>query len=227
MDAVLTRKTGIQVLRGDATEFYKFGDGAKGVYVVLIDKKLGEATGNIGQTGNAVYTPQFVVLAHELGHALNMLVGAGTVECRELFALFGPGDVGTFAEPTATGKNWSNMEEYATISVLENSLRQQLGIELRGGHASVIDDAPETRLQEMRGSTAEIAGFLYAPGDNLKAKPKADPPQLARISESEQLTLEELEDTTTRLREDPVKGLSPTQKKQRCVHSTGLRGYRD
>ena len=79
-------KTGIQVQQGNKTEFYKFGDGGKGVYVALIDKKRGEDTDNVGQNGNSVYTPQFVTLAHELGHALNILVGAGTIECRDLFA---------------------------------------------------------------------------------------------------------------------------------------------
>ncbi|MEO7132300.1 MAG: DUF4157 domain-containing protein [Dermatophilaceae bacterium] len=216
MDAVLTGKVGIQVQRGNTTEFYKFGDGAKGVYVALIDKKLGEDTDNIGLTGNAVYTPQFVTLAHELGHALNILVGAGTIECRDLFKLFA-GDVGTFEAPTATGNNWSNIEEYATINVVENSLRQQLGIELRGGHAAVINDALETRLQEMRDSTASMAGLLYKLGDNLKAITRGDQPRPARISNSEQLTLEELEKKTSKLRGEPIKGLSPTQKKHRCA----------
>jgi hypothetical protein len=216
MDAVLTRKTGIQVQQGNTTEFYKFGDGAKGVYVALIDKKLGEDTDNIGQTGNAVITPQFVTLAHELGHALNMLVGAGTIECRDLFRLFA-GDVGTFEAPTATANNWSNVEEYATINVVENSLRQELGIELRGGHAAVINDALETRLQEMRDSTASVAGLLYKLGDNLKAKTRGDNPQPARISKGEQLTLGKLETKTTTLRGEPIKGLSPSQKKNRCA----------
>ena len=216
MDAVLTGKTGIQVQQGNTTEFYKFGDGAKGVYVALIDKKLGEDTDNIGRTGNAVITPQFVTLAHELGHALNMLVGAGTIECRDLFRLFA-GDVGTFEAPTATANNWSNVEEYATINVVENSLRQELGIELRGGHAAVINDALETRLQEMRDSTASVAGLLYKLGDNLKAKTRGDNPQPARISKGEQLTLGKLETKTTTLRGEPIKGLSPSQKKNRCA----------
>ena len=216
MDAVLTRKKGIRVQRGNTTEFYKFGDGAKGVYVALIDKKLGESTDNIGLTGNAVYTPQFVVLAHELGHALNMLAGAGTIECRDLFRLFA-GDVGTFEAPTPLANNWSNMEEYATINVVENALRQQLGIELRGGHAAVLNDALETRLQEMRDSTGSMALLFYRLGDNLKAKTRGDHRQPARISQKEEHTLEELQQKTTKLRDEPIKGLSPTHKKLRCA----------
>ena len=216
MDAVLTGKTGIQVQQGNKTEFYKFGDGAKGVYVALIDKKRGEDTDNVGQNGNSVYTPQFVTLAHELGHALNILVGAGTIECRELFGLFA-GDVGTFEAPTDTGKNWSNIEEYATINVVENGLRQQLGIELRGGHAAVVNDVLETRLQEMRASTGSMAGLFYKLGDNLKAKTSGVQPQPARISKGEQLELAKLENKATTLRDLPIKGLSATQKKNRCA----------
>ena len=183
--------------------------------MALIDKKLGDDTDNIGQTGNSVYTPQFVTLAHELGHALNILAvlaPSSAANCSRS----SPADVGTFEEPTATGKNWSNIEEYATINVVENSLRQQLGIELRGGHAAVINDVLETRLQEMRDSTGSLATLLYKLSDNLKAK-TGKQPQPARISKSELDTLTKLENKTTTLRGEPIKGLSATQKKNRCA----------
>src|SRR2546430_16982635 len=107
--------------------------------------RSGDSTDTLNEEGTSLFMPEFMTLAHELGHGLNILAGAGTVTCRDLFGLFAK-DVGTFETPGKDVATWSNLEEMSTIQVVENAIRKELGMENRGGHATVVDDKLETEL---------------------------------------------------------------------------------
>ncbi len=201
--AVMGGMKGIKVANGDDTDYYQWAKGAAGVYVALVFKKAEETQDNVNQRGKSVYTPEFVTLAHELGHALNILAGSSAMSCEQIFAMFA-GDVGTFENRSATGKNWTDAEEFATITFVENRLRAELGLELRGGHGAVHDQDLEDRMQALKSLARDVVLYIYSV-ENAQKKGSSLSKKIERIRQS---LLAEAD--------APVKGLSPAQKRSRC-----------
>ena len=206
--AVMGGMKGIKVANGDSTDYYQWAKGAAGVYVALVFKKAEETQDNVNQRGKSVYTPEFVTLAHELGHALNILAGSSAMSCEKIFAMFA-GDVGTFENRSDTGKSWTDAEEFATITFVENRLRAELGLELRGGHGAVHDQDLEDRMQNLKTLTRDVVLYIYSV-ENAQKKGSS---VIKKIEGIRQALLKEAD--------APVKGLSPAQKRSRCAAYEG------
>lgn len=202
--AVMEGKRGIKVVAGETETYYAFAPGAEGVYVALIHKALGESTDNVNEAGNSVYTPEFVTLAHELGHALSILAGSATINCEDIFSLFTP-DIGTYEAPGKGRKQWTNAEEFSTITAIENEVRKDLGLQLRGGHYAVLDQDLEDRVQATKSLVRDTELFVY------KVESQKGTPDKAKSK------LEAIRKIVNKAGGWPLKGLSNTQKRKQCA----------
>jgi hypothetical protein len=113
--ALLQRKRGFRIVDGTDTVWYKFSAG-QGSSTVM---SYGQAARSIGPAGEEIITPKFVMLAHELGHALRVRGGAA-------------GQEGLFAQFHETAKTWSNNAEEMLNAQTENVVRQEHGIAQKG-----------------------------------------------------------------------------------------------
>jgi hypothetical protein len=113
--ALLQRKRGFRIVDGTDTVWYKFGAG-QGSSTVM---NYGQAARSIGPAGEEIITPRFVMLAHELGHALRVRGGAA-------------GQGGLFAQFHETAETWSNNAEEMLNAQTENVVRQEHGIAQKG-----------------------------------------------------------------------------------------------
>jgi hypothetical protein len=193
--AVLAGKKGIRVPAGETTAeaFYDFAAGARGAYVALMKKK--DDLDNPNKKGKSVHTPEYITLAHELGHALNQLAGSATLNNEEIFKLLA-GDVGTFEEKGPARKQWSNLEELLNIKGLENAIREEVGLAARGGHAAVVDEELIGRLNDEKAMMTPLVNLL----GQLSRKKEFEKDQMALFE----------------LNKKPVKDLTQQQKRARC-----------
>jgi hypothetical protein len=111
--ALLAGKSGFAIDTDAGTEYYKFGTG-EGNLVVM---KYGQFARGMGAGGVEVISPDFVLLAHEFGHAVRVR-GGGHAGREKQFRWFG--------EASAT---WANRpEEMSNVLGIENVVRGQSGI---------------------------------------------------------------------------------------------------
>jgi hypothetical protein len=96
-------------------------------------------TGRMGAAGlemPQVYTPDWVTLGHELGHAANMRAGAGTEstanQAHAVFAERWSGKAGQERQHFW----YQGSEEFLNITNRENPIRTDVGLELRGAHST-------------------------------------------------------------------------------------------
>jgi hypothetical protein len=165
---------------------------------------MGETTDNVNQAGNSVYTPEFVTLAHELGHALSILAGSATMTCEDIFRLFVP-DAGTFEQPGEGRNRWTSAEELTAITAVENQVRQELGLQLRGGHYAVLDPELEERVQSRKSLVRDTQLFIFRLESHRATPEKAKG------------KLESIRKVVTDMGTEPIKGLSNTQRRRRCT----------
>jgi hypothetical protein len=113
--AVLEGAQGFSVNYRGATEYYKFGTGEGNALVM----QYGQFSRGIGPGNVEVISPDFLMLAHEMGHAVRVRGGGYARE--KQFNWFG--------ETSAT---WENRpEEMSNVIGIENPVRQESGITTR------------------------------------------------------------------------------------------------
>jgi hypothetical protein len=113
--AIFDRKPGFAITSGGVTEYYTFGTGEGSALVM----QYGQFSRGMGPGNVEVISPNFVLLAHEMGHALRVRGGGYAKE--EQFKWFGE-----------TKPNWSNRaEEMSNVLGIENPIRQENGITTR------------------------------------------------------------------------------------------------
>lgn len=110
--ALLGGRPGFAIAQGGATEYYAFGTG-EGNAIVM---QYGQFARGLGAGNVEVISPDFVLLAHEMGHAVR--VRGGGYAADEQFGWFGVN------MPT-----WQNRaEEMSNVIGIENPVRQESGI---------------------------------------------------------------------------------------------------
>jgi|GEM_PF-5907724 len=119
-----------------AGKYFKFGKGS--AVDVTITRDIRDAEDHhtsrfVDEDMNEIPAPNFITLGHELGHASHILSGGALGDD-------GVGDkllpmMGVSPEKRTT---WSNMEEFANISSVENSLRKEYGMRGRFGHINQV-----------------------------------------------------------------------------------------
>jgi hypothetical protein len=113
--AVFDRKPGFRITKNGVTEYYKFGTGEGNALVMLYN----QFSRGIGAGDVEVISPNFVLLAHEMGHAVRVRGGGYAVD--EQFGWFGE------SKP-----NWSDRaEEMSNVIGIENPIREESGISTR------------------------------------------------------------------------------------------------
>jgi hypothetical protein len=123
-EAIWAGKKGISVA---GQGYFTFGKGATGAFVHTIRAwDIEQDIPNL--QGHVSYTPEFITLAHELGHAMHHLAGATTGQTT-LDAILRP------AGSAAT--DWSNAEEVFTIMGIDNPIRREAGLDYRATHATL------------------------------------------------------------------------------------------
>jgi hypothetical protein len=114
-EALREGKRGFAIRQGGTTEYYKFGKGEGNALVM----RYGQFARGIGAGNVEVISPDFVLLAHEMGHA--MRVRGGGYAKDEQFGWFGE-----------TGATWANSgEEMSNVLGIENEIREESGITSR------------------------------------------------------------------------------------------------
>ena len=109
------------------TDHYKFRSGATGAFVHTIrPDDLDQDIPN--RAGNIAYTPEFITLAHELGHTMHHLAGATT------------GGVTAAGYYPSADTDWSNLEELFTIVGIDNPIRHESGLQVRASHATLASE---------------------------------------------------------------------------------------
>ena len=139
-------------------DYYEFDKGAEGAFVTSVAPKDTEQDVQ-GTGGDVAYTPEFVTLAHELGHAMHMLAGAVTGNEMDLMKAAG-GD-----KQVATDK-WSNPEELFNIIGVDNPIRAQAGLPARGAHQIVA--GPLRIVREKRKAVLGTLTHAMAEGGGAK-----------------------------------------------------------
>jgi hypothetical protein len=123
-EAIWSGKAGISVA---GQGYYTFGKGATGAFVHTIRSwDIEQDIPNL--QGHVSYTPEFITLAHELGHAMHHLAGATTGQTT-LDAVLRPAG--------STSAQWSNAEEVFTIMGIDNPIREEAGLDYRATHATL------------------------------------------------------------------------------------------
>ena len=123
-EAIWSGKKGFSVA---GQGYFTFGKGATGAFVHTIRAwDIEQDIPNL--QGHVSYTPEFITLAHELGHAMHHLAGATTGQAT-LDATLRP--AGSKAE------EWSNTEEIFTIMGIDNPIRREAGLDFRATHATL------------------------------------------------------------------------------------------
>lgn len=147
LQAVLGLASGITVTTGDRVSHYAFSSGA---YGSVVDVRPNEEDDLAGRDGRAVHTPEWLTLAHELGHALTQVRGAATFQRTELFAALLPGvaDADT---------RWTNPEELVVIEGLENPIRREAGLAERGSHSPAIDPNLPQQMKQLKTALEALA----------------------------------------------------------------------
>ena len=113
--ALLDGKPGFAIRQGDTTQYYKFGTGEGNALVM----RYGQFSRGIGPGGVEVISPDFVLLAHEMGHAVRVRGGGYATD--EQFGWFGE-----------QKSNWMNRaEEMSNVIGIENPIRGESGITTR------------------------------------------------------------------------------------------------
>ena len=113
--ALLAGRPGFSINTGGGVEYYAFGTGEGNLTIM----DYGQFSRGIGAGNVEVVSPKFVMLAHELGHAIR--VRGGGYAADEQFGWFG-----------ALGPTWQNKaEEMSNVIGVENVIRQQSGITTR------------------------------------------------------------------------------------------------
>jgi hypothetical protein len=197
--AINSGAKGIKAGKKPHETFYQFAEGAKGAYVALVENR--ETLDNAGKDKKAIHTPAFVTLAHELGHALNQLAGAATINNEEIFRILAGSreEVGTFEDPGPARKNWSNAEELFTILGLENAIRRQVGLAERGAHAGAVDPTLIQKLNAEKQLVLNVLAAVTDLGEELfKTKKDAVREKLYNLYSLN------------------VKGISQIEKRERC-----------
>jgi hypothetical protein len=122
--AIWSGKKGISVA---GQGYFTFGKGATGAFVHII--RAWDIEQDIPNLQRHVsYTPEFITLAHELGHAMHHLAGATTGQTTLDAVLRPTGSVST---------DWSNAEEVFTIMGIDNPIRREAGLDYRATHATL------------------------------------------------------------------------------------------
>ncbi len=115
-------------------KYYKFGAGTA-VNVTLtpdVPDTADHATSRfVDANKNEIPTPNYITLGHELGHAVHMQTGANLGDDATTMSLFG--HMAPHLSQKQKGE-WSNVEEYANINHVENSIRHEYGMKARYGH---------------------------------------------------------------------------------------------
>jgi hypothetical protein len=110
--ALVGGKAGFAINAAATTDYYEFGHG-EGNLVIM---KYGQFARGLGAGNVEVISPDFVLLAHELGHALRVRGGAYAQD--EQFGWFGE-----------NSPKWQNKgEEMSNVIGIENPIRAQSGI---------------------------------------------------------------------------------------------------
>jgi hypothetical protein len=113
-------------------KYFLFGSGI-GVNVTITrdihDAEDHHTSRFVDKDRNEIPTPNFITLGHELGHAAHMLDGVSLGDSKVSDHLLP--QVGVNGPEQL---NWSNMEEYANIHSVENSIRNEYGMKERFGH---------------------------------------------------------------------------------------------
>lgn len=113
--ALLDGKPGFAIRQGRRTEYYEFGTGEGNALVM----RYGQFSRGIGAGDVEVISPDFVLLAHEMGHAVR--VRGGGYAADEQFDWFGE------SKPT-----WQRRaEEMSNVIGIENPIREESGITTR------------------------------------------------------------------------------------------------
>jgi hypothetical protein len=123
-EAIWSGKKGISVA---GQGYFTFGKGATGAFVHTIRAwDIEQDIPNL--RGHVSYTPEFITLAHELGHAMHHLAGATT----------GQTTLDASMRPTGSkDTDWSNAEEVFTIMGIDNPIRREAGLDYRATHATL------------------------------------------------------------------------------------------
>ena len=143
-EAIWAGKRGIKI----GTDYFEFGTGATGAFVHTIrPEDLDQDIPN--RAGNVAFTPEFITLAHELGHTMHHLAGATT---------------GAIAVPDAYypggSQNWTNPEELFTILGIDNPIRAEAGLQVRASHAT-LPSARSALKQQRRDELLGRAQTLF------------------------------------------------------------------
>ncbi len=122
LNAAITQgKEGYSITQNDndnTKNYHKFGSGQGSSTVMQYD----QFARSLGRNNEEVITPKFVLLAHELGHALRVKGGASGQD--NLFQDFGENN-----------DKWMNRaEELLNVEGIENPIRQEHGISERGSY---------------------------------------------------------------------------------------------
>lgn len=122
---------GVRLINGDQTTYYKFGEGSSVTVRMIADlpdsSQYNES--RLADRGEKeLATPVFILLGHELGHALHMQRGTMTDVT----------DIPNFLTKHEDQVAYSgNREEYVNIEGNENSLRSEHDLGFRKGHFNV------------------------------------------------------------------------------------------
>jgi hypothetical protein len=140
-------------------KYYEFGAGATGAFVHTI--RATDLDQDIPDTaGNVAYTPEFITLAHELGHAMHHIAGA-TTDALPLANAFYPGGPAP----------WTNPEELFTITGIDNAIRDEAGLESRASHATLPSARAALKTQrrdELMGRAQTLYTAANGPGPVLQ-----------------------------------------------------------
>jgi NleD-like pathogen effector protein (putative zinc metallopeptidase) len=149
-EAIWTGKKGFTVTGQPG--FFTFGKGATGAFVHTIRAwDIEQDIPNL--QGHISYTPEFITLAHELGHAMHHLAGA-TTGGTTLDAVLRPaGSLDT---------DWSNAEEVFTIMGIDNPIRREAGLDYRAKHAGLPSGRKTKIKQRLMKAFQDRINPLYA-----------------------------------------------------------------
>lgn len=120
-------------------DYFRFGTGLSSEIAMtrdIPDASTSHLARSVDETGSEIPMPNFVTLGHELGHSLHMMTGSALSEKDVLDKL--SGRLSPYDTPKGLHDNWSDMEEYANINAVENSIRADLGLKKRFGHGNQV-----------------------------------------------------------------------------------------
>ncbi|HWM07772.1 MAG TPA: hypothetical protein VNO82_00455 [Solirubrobacteraceae bacterium] len=182
-EAIFKGKTGIYE-KASGT-YYKFGKGATGTFVTTVPPSGPAEQDVAGMAGDIVYTPEFVSLAHELGHAMNILAGAVTFQHDELLGLVAAKD----DKERAT--RWSHPEELFNIIGVDNAIRAEAGLEARGSHAVVEGDRIDVRQQRRKALGNKLNEVVKSAGGKMPTDVEAWANEFAGASQGKRPALDD------------------------------------